>query len=272
MSYTVLVVDDSVFFRKRVTEILNQDPRLTVIDVATNGLEAVEKAIKLRPDVITMDVEMPVLNGIKAVEKIMSLAPTPILMFSSLTHDGAKATLDALEAGALDFLPKKFDEIAKNSEEANKKLQQSVIALARKKLSSQSSKDQQLEQKTRSNSTTPTQKQPLKVSTRQQPTTVDSIVITRRSSHSILRTSGDVKKYQLLAIGTSTGGPVALQKVLTPLPADFPLPILLIQHMPAAFTPAFAARLNDICKIKVKEAKDGEPLLPGVAYLAPGGQ
>jgi two-component system chemotaxis response regulator CheB len=272
MSYTVLVVDDSVFFRKRVTEILNQDPRLTVIDVATNGLEAVEKAIKLRPDVITMDVEMPVLNGIKAVEKIMALAPTPILMFSSLTHDGAKATLDALEAGALDFLPKKFDEIARNSEEANKKLQQSVIALARKKLTSQPLKELELEQKTRFNSTTLTQKQTLRVSTRQQSTTVDPIVTTHRSSHSILRTSDDKKKYQLLAIGTSTGGPVALQKVLTPLPADFPLPILLIQHMPAAFTPAFAARLNDICKIKVKEAKDGDPLLPGVAYLAPGGQ
>ena len=106
MVVKVLVVDDSSFFRRRVSEIINQDPTLEVIDTAQNGREAVEKAMRLQPDVITMDIEMPVMDGISAVREIMAKCPTPTLMFSSLTHDGAKATLDALDAGALDFLPK----------------------------------------------------------------------------------------------------------------------------------------------------------------------
>lgn len=113
MAYKVLVVDDSSFFRKRVSDLISQDRNLEVIDVATNGQEAVEKAAALKPDAITMDIEMPVLNGIEAVKKIMAESPTAILMFSSLTHEGAQATLEALDAGALDFLPKKFNEIAK---------------------------------------------------------------------------------------------------------------------------------------------------------------
>lgn len=106
MAIKVLVVDDSSFFRRRVSEIINSDARLEVVDVAANGREAVEKALSVKPDVITMDIEMPVMDGITAVREIMAKSPVPILMFSSLTHDGAKATLDALEAGALDFLPK----------------------------------------------------------------------------------------------------------------------------------------------------------------------
>jgi two-component system chemotaxis response regulator CheB len=132
MAYKVLVVDDSSFFRRRVTDILNKDPKLNVIDVAVNGQEAVDKALLLKPDVITMDIEMPVLNGIEAVKKIMAQSPSAILMFSSLTHQGAKATLEALDAGALDFLPKKFSEIAKNSDEAGSLLRQRVIEIARK--------------------------------------------------------------------------------------------------------------------------------------------
>ena len=123
MAVKVLVVDDSSFFRRRVSEILEQDSDIKVIDFAVNGQEAVEKAASLRPDVITMDVEMPVLDGISAVKQIMQATPTPILMFSSLTREGASATLDALDAGAVDFLPKKFEDIARNSEEAIKSLQ-----------------------------------------------------------------------------------------------------------------------------------------------------
>ncbi|MGL5697188.1 MAG: response regulator, partial [Plesiomonas shigelloides] len=106
MGIKVLVVDDSVFFRRRVSEILNSHPQLEVIDTANNGKEALEKVQQLRPDVVTMDIEMPVMNGIDAAREIMRVRPTPILMFSSLTHEGAKATLDALDAGAVDFLPK----------------------------------------------------------------------------------------------------------------------------------------------------------------------
>jgi len=260
MAYKVLVVDDSSFFRRRLTDILNQDPNLTVIDVAVNGREAVDKAIKLKPDVITMDIEMPILNGIAAVTQIMAQAPTSVLMFSSLTHEGAKATIEALEAGALDFLPKKFNEIAQNNEEAGKLLRQRVVELARKKgmVARQHSRA-----RVPARSVLPTPEVKKDINLRTSPTSENIYSNYKRSSG---------KKYKLLAIGTSTGGPVALQKILTQIPADFPLPIILIQHMPAAFTAAFANRLNTLCKIKVKEAENGDLLKPGCAYLAPGGQ
>ncbi len=259
MAIRVLVVDDSSFFRRRVSEIINSESRLEVIGVAINGREAVEKAKSLNPDVITMDVEMPVLDGISAVREIMADNPTPILMFSSLTHDGAKATLDALDAGAMDFLPKKFEDIARNRDEAVTLLQQRVLEIARKKaylrrVSPLAS---------RSNTTTSTRTQTTTRTTRPLSGSVNAIPTRFKASG---------KRYQLTAIGTSTGGPVALQKILVKLPANYPHPILLIQHMPATFTAAFASRLDSLCQISVKEAADGDVLQPGVAYLAPGGK
>lgn len=276
MAIRVLVVDDSSFFRRRVSEIINSESRLEVIDVATNGKEAVEKAKRLKPDVITMDVEMPVLDGISAVRQIMADNPTPILMFSSLTHDGAKATLDALDAGAMDFLPKKFEDIARNRDEAVSLLQQRVIEISRRKAFMRRTASPSGFSSTRpatstlsSNSATaaprPVARQPLRNTNTANANVAGSSVI----STAKFKATG--KKYQLTAIGTSTGGPVALQKVLTKLPANYPHPILLIQHMPATFTTAFAARLNSLCKISVKEAENGDLLRPGVAYLAPGG-
>ncbi|ALO34300.1 chemotaxis response regulator protein-glutamate methylesterase [Colwellia sp. MT41] len=266
MVYKVLVVDDSSFFRRRVTDILNKDPQLNVIDVAVNGKEAVEKAILLKPDVITMDIEMPVLNGIDAVKQIMAKSPTAILMFSSLTHQGAKATLDALDAGALDFLPKKFSEIAKNTDEAGSLLRQRVVEIARKPGFA----------KTRSVNQTGITRPPLAKTrlttnvTKATSTTKPSFSSALKDKKTLSRSSG--KEYKLLAIGTSTGGPVALQKILVQLEQDFPLPIIIVQHMPAAFTAAFASRLNTLCKISIKEAEDGDILKPGCAYLAPGGR
>ncbi|MCJ2377321.1 chemotaxis response regulator protein-glutamate methylesterase [Vibrio sp. ZSDZ34] len=254
MSIRVLVVDDSSFFRRRVSDIINGAPRLEVIDVAINGKDAVEKALKLKPDVITMDIEMPVMDGITAVREIMAAIPTPILMFSSLTQEGAKATLDALEAGALDFLPKKFEDIARNKEEATAQLQQRVLQIAaRRGLLRRSAPPVRAAATTQSRPTTANRVEPL----------------ASRAPSSRYRASG--KSYQLTAIGTSTGGPVALQKILTQFPANYPHPILLVQHMPATFTAAFASRLNSLCNITVKEAADGDVLKPGVAYLAPGG-
>ena len=260
MSFKVLVVDDSSFFRRRVTDILNNDADLEVIGVAINGIDAVEKAMSLKPDVITMDIEMPLLNGIEAVKQIMAKAPTAIIMFSSLTHDGAKATLEALDAGALDFLPKKFDEIAKNTEDAGIVLRQRVKQLARKKALRSAA--------------VPTARSRTIVEDKAKVShTVTPNATAKTTSHQNLtfrKSSG--KKYKLLAIGTSTGGPVALQKLLTQLPEDFPLPIIMVQHMPAAFTLAFANRLNSICKINVSQANSGDILKPGHAYLAPGGK
>ncbi|MFT5635195.1 MAG: two-component system chemotaxis response regulator CheB [Cognaticolwellia sp.] len=260
MSFKVLVVDDSSFFRRRVTDILNKDPDLEVIDVAINGFDAVEKAIALKPDVITMDIEMPLLNGIDAVKQIMAKAPTAIIMFSSLTHSGAQATLEALDAGALDFLPKKFSEMAKNTEDAGSLLRERVRQLARKKGASLPRI-----------STFRTRASVEAKATVSQAYISDSgSAVSARQSATHRKSSG--KEYKLLAIGTSTGGPIALQKLLTQLPEDFPLPIVMVQHMPAAFTLAFANRLNSLCKINVKLASSGDILKPGHAYLAPGGK
>lgn len=259
MAYKVLVVDDSSFFRRRLSDILSKEADLDVIDVAVDGKDAVKKAIALKPDVITMDIEMPLLNGIEAVKQIMEKAPTSILMFSSLTHQGAKATLEALDAGALDFLPKKFNEIAANSEDAGKLLRNRVLELAKKKARYRTRTPARVSRSTSSRS--------MPSSLRKNTIEQENIAV----SPSTVRKSKN-KSYKLLAIGTSTGGPIALQNVLTKLPANFPLPILLIQHMPAAFTPAFANRLNNLCQINVKEAETGDVLKPGCAYLAPGGR
>jgi two-component system chemotaxis response regulator CheB len=209
-----------------------------------------------------MDIEMPVMDGITAVREIMAKCPTPILMFSSLTHDGAKATLDALDAGALDFLPKRFEDIATNKDDAILLLQQRVKALGRRRMFRPIARP--VVAPTPSVRPTGSVLGTTSISAH---TPVAAPV--RTSTATTIRASG--KQYKLLLIGTSTGGPVALQKILTQFPANYPHPILLIQHMPAAFTPAFASRLNGLCKIEVKEAANGDLLKPGCAYLAPGG-
>ncbi|EKE75399.1 protein-glutamate methylesterase/protein-glutamine glutaminase [Gallaecimonas xiamenensis] len=259
MPIRVLVVDDSSFFRRRVSEILESDAGVQVIDTAINGKDAVQKAKDLRPDVITMDIEMPVMDGISAVREIMLANPTPILMFSSLTHDGAKATLDALDAGALDFLPKRFEDIAKDRNDAVATLLTRVKTLANRRGLSLI-KARQLR-----SASTPTIAKP------------EPAPAPLRSEHSRESAAPPPRRrrstpYKLLAIGCSTGGPVALQQILTRLPGNFPLPIILIQHMPGTFTSAFAQRLNGLCQITVKEAENGDRLQAGTAYLAPGGK
>lgn len=269
MTVKVLVVDDSAFFRRRVTEILEDNTNIKVIGSANNGEEAVAQSRVLKPDVITMDIEMPVMNGIDAVKAIMSSNPCPILMFSSLTHEGATATLNALEAGAADFLPKKFEDIARNRDDAVKTLQDRVLAIARQPVS-----------RTTTRSPAPVRKQPERTA---EPTSAlerirqrNNELQSQRESDARTATSAGAltvnRAYQLLAIGTSTGGPVALQKILTQLPANFPYPIVMVQHMPAAFTKAFSQRLDGLCQVNVKEAEDGDVLKAGTAYLAPGGK
>lgn len=267
MGIKVLVVDDSSFFRRRVSEIVNQDPGLEVIGMATNGAEAVKMVAELRPQVITMDIEMPVMDGITAVRKIMETHPTPILMFSSLTHEGAQATLDALDAGALDFLPKRFEDIATNKDEAIALLQQRVKALGHRRVFRPIRPMHTPVSRPDTTPTTPTTR--FQRSAPTTPARDEPAAEIKRSGTMPLKASG--KRYKALLIGTSTGGPVALQRILTQFPANYPHPILLIQHMPAAFTPAFATRLNGLCQIEVKEAATGDQMRPGCAYLAPGG-
>ncbi len=268
MAIKVLVVDDSSFFRRRVSEIINADPSLEVIDTAKNGQEAIDMVARLKPDVITMDIEMPVMDGITAVKQIMAKHPTPVLMFSSLTHEGAKATLDALEAGALDFIPKKFEDIARDREEAVSLLQQRVKAIARRRVMARRTP---ITPAASGRNTRPSTLTSQRSSTPLKSTigggTQETDKLTPRAK---FKPSG--KRYKLVAIGTSTGGPVALQTILTQIPAGFSKPILLVQHMPATFTAAFAQRLNSLSRINVKQAEDGDELRPGWAYLAPGGK
>ncbi len=251
MAVRVVVVDDSGFFRRRIVEILNADVGIEVVGTAVNGLEGLEVVKRLEPDVVTMDIEMPVMDGITAVRRIMVESPRPVLMFSTLTTEGAQATLDALDAGAMDFMPKRFSEIAKDEDAAKVMLRRRVrtLALAR---------------------------------TRHQPVTrMATSVLRDRVSGSedapppaprTVASATPLHSLRAVLIGTSTGGPVALQNVLKELPKNFPLPIILVQHMPASFTPAFAQRLNNLCNIEVREATTGDVLHPGCALLAPGGQ
>ena len=301
MPLRVLVVDDSSFFQHRLKEIINEHPDLKVVGIASNGREAVEKAESLKPDIITMDFEMPVMDGITAVKHILAARKVPIIMFSSLTYEGAKVTLDALAAGALDFIPKDFAEVSRNSALLKKKLHERLITLAR---AGQPSPAPSLSvpapsvapkpaptASTATSSSTVTATSLLAAttssmaaSTAQKTVTPASAVQSSPSPTSSqfvaprAATAAATENYRLkrqpkiLIIGASTGGPVALTEVLIALPQNFPIPIVLVQHMPENFTKAFAERLSKQCKIRVREAVDGDLLEPGLALLAPGGK
>lgn len=233
----VLVVDDSVFFRRRISNILSSDNKIEVVGTAGNGLEGVNEARRLRPDVITMDVEMPVMDGITAVKQIMSEVPTPILMLSSYTSEGAKATLDALNAGAVDFIPKQNNTTPSESvDRLSSKLVQRVLAIHSKGVNRTASA-------------------PV------------AAPIARTETRPYRKGS-----YNLVVIGASTGGPVAIQQLLNTLPQSFPVPMVLVVHMPGSFTKAYAERLNALCALSVSEAIDGDALVPGRILLAPGGK
>jgi len=251
MAVRVLVVDDSGFFRRRVTAMLEADARIDVVGSASDGREAIRKTQELKPDVITMDIEMPVMDGITAVRRIMAIQPTAILMFSSLTHQGADSTFEALEAGAIDYLPKDFSELSNKPDEVARILCARVWSVGSKGVSGR-------KPVVSASVSTPSVK----------PTTHGTSPVARRS----VSPSENKGKFQLLAIGSSTGGPVALQEVLTKLPANFPLPIVIIQHMPGSFTEAFSKRLDQMSQIEIREAKNGDILKPGLALLAPGGK
>ncbi len=274
----LLVVDDSNFFQKRIAEILMPVSDIKIIGFASNGREAIEKNESLNPDVITMDYEMPVMDGLTALRNIMNLKPTPVLMFSSLTYDGARVTLDALDAGAVDFLPKNFEDLQRGGGKIRDLLTDKIKNVAKfynrkaspeaYRVSSLKVEPEPVRQEAKPK---PTPKPKAEKNSRapipSKPAPEPPSSPGRPSSSSNTR----LNKVDVVLIGTSTGGPVALQKVLTSLPANFSKPIVLIQHMPASFTGAFAERLDKLCKIQVRLAKDGDVLKPGVALLAPGG-
>lgn len=264
MSLKVLIVDDSSFFQHRLKEMIDEHPALEVVGLAANGREAVEKAKSLRPDLITMDYEMPVMDGVSAVREIMAVQPTPILMFSSLTYEGARTTLDALEAGAVDFLPKNFAEISNNSASLKQRLHSRLLAIAKPA------------RPATLHSLSGLSANPPAAAPRASADVAPGMADIRPAAPAPVVAVAPPKslkgQLRLLLIGASTGGPVALTEVLTRLPASFPLPIVLVQHMPENFTKAFAERLNRQCNIEVREAQDGDQLKPGLALLAPGGK
>ncbi len=236
----VLIVDDSAFFRRRIREHLESSQQILIAGEATNGREAIEMSARLEPDLITMDVAMPEMDGISAVREIMHRNPTDILMISSLTRDGARATLDALEAGAVDFLSKQDCMNAAPADHGTQTLTGRVVDIARRRRGQQLARNPV--------PTPPPVPQP--------------------AGQSLA--AGRALK--LVVIGASTGGPVAIQQVLGALPADYPYPILVAVHMPAEFTATFAERLDSVCRIEVALANDGDVLRPGSALIAPGGQ
>ncbi|HIQ38727.1 MAG TPA: chemotaxis response regulator protein-glutamate methylesterase [Methanothermococcus okinawensis] len=245
----VLVVDDSAFMRKVISDILNSDEEIEVVGTAKDGVEAVELTKKLKPDVITMDVEMPRMNGIEAVKKIMEIQPTPIVMLSALTKRGSKETLEALEAGAVDFIPKPSGTISLDireiGEELIKKVKAAAKARVRRRIPTKPKTEEEKKEET--------PKKEKKVS----PELELDIPPERLSKMAVM-------------IGSSTGGPPVVTQIISKLPKNMP-PIFIVQHMPEGFTKMFAERMNAESQLTVKEAEDGELVRPGYAYVAPGG-
>lgn len=234
----VLVVDDSLISRKYLARILEESGQIQVIATASDGQEAIEKVKTLQPDVVTMDVEMPRLNGLEALKHIMIENPVPVIMVSTLTTEGASTTLEALHLGAIDYIPKNdvldFNKITKD---ARALLIEKIIAAKNSKVSK------------------PKLIKPL------EPTQIKATKPSEIAK----------KDIKLIAIATSTGGPVALEKVMSEFP-KVNVPVLIVQHMPATFTPIFAKSLDRISSIPIKEAQDGEIVQNGKGYLAPGGR
>lgn len=256
----VLVVDDSYFMRQAISKILSSAD-IEVAGEAKNGREAVELVKKLNPNVVTMDIEMPVMTGLEALEKIMAEYPVPVLMVSTLTSEGADATIDAMSLGAVDFITKRaaFREMDSIKDEliakvkavgGSTQLQRQMIRC--RLLGKISAKEKTGKHK------------PFKIAAPQEE---------KKSTVSLSgRKRPSPKDIQVVAVGISTGGPPALQKMLSKLPPDLPVPVLIVQHMPAYFTNSLAKRLDANCSISVKEAQTQDDLLPGKVFIAPGGR
>lgn len=258
----VLVVDDSAFMRKMIGNILSSDEGIHVIGTAKTGKEAIEKVIQLKPDVVTLDIEMPVMNGLDALKFIMKECPVPVIMLSSLTQEGATSSFIALDNGAVDFVPKPSGAISLDiemvSDQIIKKVKMAVtVNLKKLKLPKQ------------------TPKLPIRQISKVPVVVEENKIPVKENMEQIVKpTSANVTtklSNRIVCIGTSTGGPRALQEVLTKIPEGFQPPIFIVQHMPAGFTNSLAVRLDKLSAIHVKEAENGERVTNGTAYIAPGG-
>ncbi|EKO39070.1 MAG: chemotaxis response regulator (CheY-like domain and methylesterase domain containing protein) [Solidesulfovibrio magneticus str. Maddingley MBC34] len=254
----VVVIDDSAFMRKALAAMLSKDPEIEVAGTARDGEEGLEMIRRHQPDVVTLDIEMPRMDGLTALRHIMMEMPRPVLMVSSLTTEGAEATLKAMELGAVDFIPKQLSKVSLDIVKIEDDLRAKVKLIAKRRMShlSRSSLTARVRAAGAAGAAAGTA----------------SAGTAPGERPSRAARPGGSQTRDLVAIGVSTGGPPAVQKVLSVLPKDFPAGILIAQHMPAAFTGPFAKRLDSVCQITVKEAEDGERLQHGVAYVAPGGK
>ncbi|MCI3919005.1 chemotaxis-specific protein-glutamate methyltransferase CheB [Paenibacillus sp. TRM 82003] len=341
--YRILIVDDSAFMRKVVTDIVTGDAAFSVVGTASNGAEAIESVQRLKPDAVTLDLEMPVMTGLEALPVIMREAPTPIVMMSSSTKDGTIATIRALELGAFDFVAKPSGPNSMDLERVRESLLATLhaavmdtkeqvverlqpppppsppmqpspsavpppsrsgaaipkpekpvvpgvksappVPLPQAKTKPQGkSSERPREKPSEKRSEWPLERpserpQPSKAPAREptalspRPAIADKALPQQQKPNkpTPARSAARPSTSRLVAIGTSTGGPRALQQVLTRLPAGFPAPVLVVQHMPAGFTKSLAQRLNTLCDIEVVEAEEGMEAMPGTAYIAPGG-
>lgn len=238
--YRVVVVDDSAFMRRFISDLLHADSNLEVIATAINGIDAVQKVKALKPDVVTMDIEMPEMDGLTALQTIMKECPTPVVMLSNRTKIGAEATVTALQFGAVDFVAKPSGNISLDLE----KIQDELISK-------------------------------VKIAAQAYKRVVRLVSHTGKTDRKRSSDAGGILDtglfpQRIVAIGTSTGGPRALQAVLSKLPENLPAALVIVQHMPAGFTKSLAERLNGISRLEVVEAMDGDELVAGKALIAPG--
>jgi two-component system chemotaxis response regulator CheB len=249
----ILVVDDSAFMCKAITMMLESDPQIKVIGSARDGAEGIEKVKLLKPDLVTMDIEMPRMDGLTALREIMRKNPVPVMMISSITTEGAKATLDALEAGAVDFIPKQMSSVSLDIVKFKDDLLSKIKDITRRKsmLMAQFRRKRYLQISGRPSSGEPDS------SARPAPRRV-----IRKKSHNV----------RIVAVGVSTGGPPALQTIIPQLPRNLPVGVVVAQHMPPTFTKSLADRLDGASQVSVREAENGEPVQPGLVLFAPGGK
>lgn len=240
----VVVVDDSAFMRKAISTMLAKDPEIEVVAMARNGEEGLEMIRKHDPHVVTLDIEMPKMDGLTALKHIMMEMPRPVLMVSSLTTEGAEATLKAMEYGAVDFIPKQLSKVSLDIVKIEDDLRKKVKIVAKRKM----------------------RPQPTRVSRSREKRTEPA----RRKVVEFRKKGRQLR--DVVAIGVSTGGPPVVQRILSELPENFPAGILIAQHMPKAFTGPFARRLNESCQLEVREAGERDVLKPGKVFVSPGGK
>ena len=264
MTIRILVVDDSPFMRKSLQKMLESAPDLRVVATARDGIDALEKIQEHQPDIVTLDIEMPRMDGLTCLRRIMAEHPMPVLMVSSLTQEGAQSTLDALSIGALDFIAKESGFASLSIMQIQQDLQEKVRRLA---TSPRFPKSGQAPHPTPH----PAPGAPAHPASPFQAPPRSPAPAPKASAPPSGATLAASPMAELLVIGSSTGGPKALQDILPNLPSDLPVPCLVVQHMPSTFTKPFADRLDGLCQVHVKEAEQGEPLKAGTVYIAPGG-